>query len=188
MLLAGSLGEGHQELYYHGVASVLVLGIALVWFRHRGVALASALLFATHPIHVEAVTSIVGRAEVLAAVFALAALLLVLWGHESSQGAVRHRGLGVGASLLFLAALLSKETALPLFIPIVVAATSLGRNDPAPAAQGSVSKGSRLLRTVSVAVPFLVATAVYFGFRMVALGGLIEGETPQIVSAEPHGL
>ena len=46
-----------------------------------------SLLFATHPVHVEAVTGIVGRAEVLMSVFFLAAVLL--WRHgEARYGAV----------------------------------------------------------------------------------------------------
>ncbi|HEX9149812.1 MAG TPA: hypothetical protein VF958_11680, partial [Thermoanaerobaculia bacterium] len=42
------------------------------------VAFGAALLFAVHPIHVEAVTSLVGRGETLAAAFVLGVLLLAL--------------------------------------------------------------------------------------------------------------
>lgn len=49
-------------------------------------ALTAALLFAAHPIHVEAVTSIVGRGEVMACLFYLAAIACFLTAAESSAG------------------------------------------------------------------------------------------------------
>jgi protein O-mannosyl-transferase len=72
------------------------------------IAFAAALLFAVHPIHTEAVTSIVGRAELLAAGFLLAAWLL----HLRDQPA--------WALVCFVLALLSKESAV-VFLPLVLA-------------------------------------------------------------------
>jgi protein O-mannosyl-transferase len=63
------------------------------------IAFAAALLFAVHPIHTEAVTSIVGRAELLAAGFLLAAWLLHLQDRPA------------WALVCFALALLSKESA-----------------------------------------------------------------------------
>ena len=71
------------------------------------VALVAAALFAVHPIHTEAVTSIVGRPELLAAGFLLAAWLLHL------------RDLQIPALLCFALALLSKESAAS-FLPLVI--------------------------------------------------------------------
>ncbi|KAL5968691.1 Protein O-mannosyl-transferase TMTC3 [Taenia solium] len=52
------------------------------WFSRRFLdssgSLAAALLFALHPVHVEAVTGVVGRAELLSAVFVFASLLTYL--------------------------------------------------------------------------------------------------------------
>jgi protein O-mannosyl-transferase len=62
-------------------------------------ALAAAWLFAVHPIHTEAVASIVGRAELLAAGFLLAAWILHLQDRE------------IAALICFVFALLSKESA-----------------------------------------------------------------------------
>ncbi len=70
------------------------------------VAFASALLFAVHPIHTEAVASIVGRAELLAAGFLLAAWILHIRDRE------------IGALICFVLALLSKESAV-VFLPLV---------------------------------------------------------------------
>jgi Tfp pilus assembly protein PilF len=72
------------------------------------VALAAAWLFAVHPIHTEAVASIVGRSELLAAGFLLVAWLLHL--HDRPILAL--------ASLVL--ALLSKESAVT-FLPLVLA-------------------------------------------------------------------
>jgi Flp pilus assembly protein TadD len=73
----------------------------------RSAAFASALLFAVHPIHTEAVSSIVGRAELLAAAFLLVAWLLHLAGREWAA-------LGC-----LVPALLSKESAV-VFLPLVL--------------------------------------------------------------------
>lgn len=83
-----------------------------VWhFAHRltddrAVAGVAAALFAVHPIHVEAVANVVGRAELLAALLLLLGLLALL---------PRRGAPGLGRALLavpaFLAALLAKESA-----------------------------------------------------------------------------
>lgn len=73
---------------------------------------AAAAIFAVHPIHGEAVAELVGRSELLAATFGLMTLLLARSSHRfAAQGAV----------LSFLAALLSKESAVTLLVlvPIV---------------------------------------------------------------------
>lgn len=72
------------------------------------VAFAAALLFAVHPIHTEAVASIVGRSELLAVGFLLAAWLLHL------------RDQPIPTLLCFLAALLAKESAV-VFLPLAIA-------------------------------------------------------------------
>ena len=72
------------------------------------VAWSAALLFAVHPIHTEAVASIVGRSELLAVGFLLAAWLLHL--HD----------LPIPALLCFVVALLAKESAV-VFLPLAIA-------------------------------------------------------------------
>jgi protein O-mannosyl-transferase len=87
----------------------LVLQVLLEAFPNGPiVAFVAALLFAVHPLHTEAVASIVGRSELLAAGFLLAAWLLHL-GDKL-----------IPALLCFLLALLSKESAL-VFVPMVLA-------------------------------------------------------------------
>ena len=52
-----------------------MFALAARWLP-RHAALAAAHLFAVHPVHVEAVANVVGRAEILATIFILAAALL----------------------------------------------------------------------------------------------------------------
>jgi protein O-mannosyl-transferase len=108
-----------QPFGYHLVNLLLHAAVTLLLYlllrtllapRPRGgiLAFVAALLFAVHPIHTEAVASIVGRSELLAAALLFAAWLLHL----------RDRPLLV--LLCFALALLSKESAV-VFLPLVLA-------------------------------------------------------------------
>jgi len=65
---------------WHGLATVLLVMLLARWLPPLG-AVAAGLLFAWHPVHVEAVASLVGRAELLAAVGILGAVLAARRGH-----------------------------------------------------------------------------------------------------------
>ncbi|XP_055011548.1 protein O-mannosyl-transferase TMTC3 [Boleophthalmus pectinirostris] len=58
----------------HVVVCVLFLRVSRLFLDHK-YSLVAALLFAVHPIHTEAVTGVVGRAELLSSIFLLAAFL-----------------------------------------------------------------------------------------------------------------
>ncbi|XP_053988593.1 protein O-mannosyl-transferase Tmtc3-like [Hylaeus volcanicus] len=66
---------------YHLLNVVLHVGVCLLYFRtclmflSDSATFVSSLLFAVHPIHTEAVTGVVGRAETLSSLFYLAALI-----------------------------------------------------------------------------------------------------------------
>lgn len=62
------------NLLLHAVVCVLFLGVCRI-FLDKNSSLVAALLFAVHPIHTEAVTGVVGRAELLSSIFLLAAFL-----------------------------------------------------------------------------------------------------------------
>jgi len=74
--------SGGTPRWFHVVNILLHAGVtALVFLLVRSLlplfpAVAAAALFAVHPVHVEAVANVVGRAEVLATFFALSAVLL----------------------------------------------------------------------------------------------------------------
>lgn len=103
------------NLALHALAAALVVLLTRRLGGNPGVAAFAGLLFATHPVHAEAVGWIVGRAELLATVFALGALLV-----RPPSGA-RFFGLREGAMVVaYLAAASSKESALAL--PLVLLA------------------------------------------------------------------
>lgn len=81
---------------WHVAATVLVWRLARQLLPEVG-AIAAALIFAVHPVHVEAVSSTVGRCELMAATFVLAGLL----AHRQGQRA---------AIAWYALALLSKES------------------------------------------------------------------------------
>lgn len=113
------MAAGYKPFGYHvvnlllhaGVVVLLLLVLRRVLDRlanHELISFVAALLFAVHPIHTEAVSSVVGRSELLAAAFLLAAWLL----HLNDRNAL--------ALFSFALALLSKESAIGL-LPIVLA-------------------------------------------------------------------
>lgn len=99
----------------HALVSVQVARLAWTWFetnpRRDRIALIAGLLFALHPVHVEAVVGIVGRAELLCAVFFLGALQLI------SRPLTRARA--IMAIVCLLGAVGSKEQGIVL-IPIAL--------------------------------------------------------------------
>lgn len=106
--------HGRAPAGYH-LANLLLhaLMCGMVWllvvrlFEDRVLATAAALVFAVHPVHSEAVAGIVGRAEVLAALFLAAGAILLL----PPAGVIGFRRT-LAACGMFLLALLSKETAI----------------------------------------------------------------------------
>jgi hypothetical protein len=142
-----------------------VLFLLLACLAPVGAALAGALLFAAHPVHVEAVANVVGRAELMAAVFGLSALLV--WARRAPAEPVRRGGLAI-AALSFALALLSKESAimLPALILLV------------DGARGELTSGTARtwLRRNGVAFTLLVSVAVgYLVLRTAVLGDLGPG-------------
>lgn len=120
------------NLLLHGAVTVLVFRLARGLLRPAAAA-AAALLFAVHPVHVEAVANVVGRAEVLSALLALGAVLcyradgaMVARGDRGSWA----RGAAAFGTLLCVAlALAAKESAFatPALLLAVDWAASRGR-------------------------------------------------------------
>ena len=82
--------------------------------RYRLVALFAALLFVAHPVQTEAVTNIVGRADLFAMMFTLAAVLLHMKGSE--PGREKRMRYFVSAAFFLLLGLLSKENAIVMIV------------------------------------------------------------------------
>lgn len=104
-------------------AMVAALGVRLFG---NGAGLIAGLLFAAHPVHVEAIANIVGRAELLCAIGTIGALLVVI-----DRQMTRARA---GATfLLFLLALLSKEQGMAIPMLLLIAFLLLRRKPDASA-------------------------------------------------------
>lgn len=100
----------------HALAAVLVL-FCLRRVLDEKVAAIGALLFAVHPAHVEAIASIANRTELLVAVLGLGALLLLLPSPDGRRWrAAEVAGRVALEALLFLGALLAKESAVTFFL------------------------------------------------------------------------
>jgi tetratricopeptide (TPR) repeat protein len=128
-------------------------------------ALAAGLVFAAHPVHVEAVAWVACLSDVAGTALALAALLLHLG--ELRGGTARAARLA-GAGALLLAALLLKET----FVAVPLAAL---------AAELWLARGEPLARRAARLAPYAAAGAVYLALRLAALGHV----APKV---EAHGL
>ena len=109
-----SMGQGDPTVYHvvnvflHAIVSALVFVVLVAMRASRAAALAAAILFAVHPIHVEAVSNIVGRAELLST----GGVLLALLAYMRASASAHERGLRIAALAAFGAALLCKENAL----------------------------------------------------------------------------
>jgi protein O-mannosyl-transferase len=107
---------GTDPAGFHLVNLLLHAGVGMllyVWLVTlrvpRWMAIATAVLFVVHPIHTEAVAAVVGRAEVLAALFGLLFLIV----HQQRRSPIL-------CALLYLLALWSKESAIAFF-PLAIA-------------------------------------------------------------------
>ncbi len=108
------------NLVLHAITSWLVYFLCLRLQFMRGAAFGAALLFAVHPAHVEAVTWIASRADLLAAIFMLLSALLFIRSRIAGDG---HWLVLPGSAVLFVLALLAKETAIVL--PVIFIAYDL---------------------------------------------------------------
>jgi protein O-mannosyl-transferase len=93
---------------WHAVATAMLFALLLAWFDTTP-AMLGTLLFAVHPVHVEAVANVVGRAELMAA--ALFLLACALWAHQRPHNRAFRIVL---VCLLFAVAILCKEIAVTL--------------------------------------------------------------------------
>lgn len=166
------------NVFLHGLVCALAWRFGERVTGDRLVAGLAACIFAVHPIHSEAVANVVGRAELLAAMFLLGGLLLV---SPPSAGAARagssdapRPGQRRLAAACFLAALLSKESAVcyPVLAALVLA----------PAFVRPAAKRRRGSRWLALGVLLALPLVVYLPLRLVALDGFL------IRSGPPHAV
>lgn len=98
----------------HTIVSIQVFFLAKFILKLSfDISLGSALLFASHPIHTEAVSNIVGRAELISTFFALLSLFLY------SKSIINHYKYLIASVIFAWISILSKETAFSIF-PIIL--------------------------------------------------------------------
>jgi protein O-mannosyl-transferase len=143
---ASPFGYHLVNVLLHAGVSLLVALLLVRVTASPSLGILAALLFATHPVHTEAVTSVVGRAEELSALFGLAAWVLLLGvNREGWRTAV--------AAALLLASALSKESGVTFFGAMAAAAAlyPAGRGAPPLRAWRTwVALGSAALVAVAV--------------------------------------
>jgi tetratricopeptide (TPR) repeat protein len=157
----------------HAAATLLLARLLLRLALPPPIAVGTALLFAVHPIHVEAVTSIVGRGETLAATLVLGYLLCALRFLDRPEG--RKRWLSFAAALvLYLAANLTKESAAvaPALVFLLLAWSAEGGRGLAARLRSACSRG-----LVFYAGAALVLAAVFWMRAEVLGGALKSGQT-----------
>lgn len=142
---AAAFHLGSLDCHLLAVAALVWLALGLGGPR---LALAAGVIFAAHPVHTEAVTGLANRPEVMATALYVAALAV-------ERSALSRRGRVVAQNLLFLAALLCKESALTL-----------------PLALALVAGQARTRSPIAAALALLPALALYLGARHHALGQL----------------
>jgi hypothetical protein len=122
-------GYHFTNMLMHIGVAMLVFAVMKAVFQKVSVALASALLFVVHPIHTQAVTYVSGRGDMLTSLFLLLSFLLywlVSAGADdkvSRERRTRDVACIIGSILCYVAALLSKETA--IILPFIVLASTL---------------------------------------------------------------
>jgi hypothetical protein len=138
------------------VANVVVLhGLLLSLFSAPGLAFAAALLFGIHPVNAESVDFVSARNNLLALLFVLLSLRQFATALSTRSG---WRALSAG--VLWMAALLSKESAGAAILLFPALALRGRREVPAPWG-----------RAMRAAVPLILGTGAYLALRTVALRG-----------------
>jgi len=153
----------------HAATAVLLYRVGVRVLGSATAALAAALLFAVHPLHVEAVTYVAGRSDPLAALCLLVAVLGFL------RGDARGRGLSVAA---YVCALLAREAAfvLPLLL-VVLDRVPPGRVRRPPSSYlpyvGALGLYVVLRSLVPTPTPVAFAETVPLGFRLLTMAEVI---------------
>lgn len=106
-----------SNIFLHIIVTLLVYRLFCSLFPQKHwAAFTGAALFALHPIHTHSVSYVVGRTDILAALFYLGSLILLI-DLKQGMGSLKNAGKPAGACLLYLLAVLCKEIAITL--PIV---------------------------------------------------------------------
>jgi tetratricopeptide (TPR) repeat protein len=148
-------------LAFHVLATMLLFNLALELTGSDKVALVAGALFATLPVHSEALFDVAGIAELCAAAFAFGAWTLWL---RAGERPLQKPGLLAGSLALVALAALSKESAFAL--PLIFFLVDAGRTE----ARGLDFKAA--LAKLPALAAMVVVLGVVLGARYAVLGGL----------------
>ncbi len=150
------------NLLWHAAVTGLLVPV-LAAYASVPAALAGALVFAVHPVHVEAVANLVGRAESMVAAFLMLALLAARAARRRAAGGRRTWPWELGVFGAVLLGLLAKEHA-----AVAIALLAVDGLATAPAAGASAR--ARLPRRTWTALAVLIA--LWLAARRAVEGGL----------------
>jgi len=144
-LSGGRAGWFHVvNALWHGLVTVLLVMVLVRWLPLLAAA-AAGLVFAWHPVHVEAVASIVGRAELLAAAGILGGVLAA------------RRGWWAAAVALAALAMFSKEHGVIAGVVILIDKWLQPESPPSPEGRGGKGVRTFWIALIIVTVGFLIA-------------------------------
>lgn len=135
------------NLLWHAAVTIMVAALTARWAGWVA-ALAAGMLFAVHPVHVEAVANVVGRNELMAALFAVLAVYAAL-----VRGSVVWSGIALALGVL------SKENA--AVVPALIVWGWVARLAPPPPRR----------RLVAFATTWVVGALAYGALRWAVLHG-----------------
>ena len=161
------------NIVLHGLLCALLWLLAMRLFRNAPLALFASILFAIHPVHIEAVAGVVGRAELLVTLGFLATLLAAQASLDA--GAWRGRATWCGATFLAAAlAVFSKEHGVMLLptLPLLALIPPPGKaGQPLAPSRDFVTRRLRALLPALGAVA--LAVLLYLIARKMYLGSLL---------------
>ncbi len=171
---------GGSPLVFHAVSMTLYVASCLVFYEMAAamatprVALAAAVIFAVHPVHVEAVANIVGQAELWVGIITFAAVAWYVRIRKAGRGLDAREAALLGVAYLMACGF--KEHA--IILPLLIGAAEL-------TLAADKRNLSARLRTFFPVVTVLGVVAVAFVVvRTAVLGGLGAG-TNELLDSQP---
>ena len=149
----------------HALVSLAVLLLALRLLGAPLAAVGAALLFAVHPVHSEAVTNVVGRAELLAALGVLSALLAFAQARRDPRRGGWWTAVALAA---FAAGMLAKESAI----------TGLGL---LAVLDWQLTPAARWRQRLVALWPYALVALAYLALRVAVVGSLALPQAPQVL-------
>ena len=199
-LMSWQIGGGHALAFHlmnvlaHVAAALLLMSVLTRLGVSVAVASLASLVFAVHPVHVEAVANIVGRADVLMALFCLVGVRVWLATNIPAWARL------FGVALAYLLAIGAKENGYVL--PLLILLVELIRpqlqgldhvSEPGSAVPGGVRSTVRTLATRAwgcwpVLAAMTLVLAGYLCVRTAVLGAIVHLDVAAYIAILPPGM